>query len=76
MSEINLRGEFVHTCEKCGTSHQGHPPNTVAGDLACLRARLGKIAHPLARHMENGLDDLEEMLRHGRDELIRRHFQS
>ncbi len=39
-------------CEKCGTSHNGHIPGTLAGDLACLRAQATKIAPELVEAID------------------------
>jgi hypothetical protein len=53
-------------CSKCGTSHGGAHPGTLAGDLACLRAQATKIApelvDPIDQILEFSRTRIEESL--------------
>lgn len=39
MTDLDEFGQWTGTCDKCGTNHDGHPPETLGGEMRCLRAR-------------------------------------
>ena len=37
-------GDWLGTCERCGTSHDGWPPDTIGGIYRCRRTRAQRRA--------------------------------
>lgn len=37
--EFDSNGFWIGRCGECGTDHDGEPPNTLRGAVACMKAR-------------------------------------
>lgn len=71
MTDFNENGQWTGTCERCGTNHEGYPPDTLGGETRCLRAR---AAAEGAVHVEAQLDQLEARLADERDRVLAEGF--
>jgi hypothetical protein len=61
-------GEWIGTCSKCHTSHDGYPPGTLGGDIRCVRAQAAALGatglvEAIDRDMQRWTQKQDEMLR-------------
>ena len=61
-------GQWKHTCDTCGTNHDGHPPGTVGGEMACLRTRAVALG---ADHLVDQVDAARRNMAERRDGHLR-----
>ena len=74
--EYDDEGQWVGTCEECGTNHGGYDPDTVGGKLACIRARADAIGGPEADLINASLDNFDEWFRAQQEQFIRHYFET
>lgn len=66
---LDAEGNWVGTCPKCGTNHNGGlPPGTFGGDLACLREQ----ARPLGERAVAAIEAASDRIADLRDRALRR----
>lgn len=68
MDAVDDFGHWTGTCEACGTSHDGYPPDTVGGLTRCLRARASALG---AASVLESLDDLDARQAERREGAVR-----
>lgn len=65
--ELDDEGQWIGTCSKCGTNHEGWPPGTFGGETRCLRAQAEQAGAP---HLVDQVDALRRTVAERRDTAL------
>lgn len=61
-------GNWLGPCDRCGGNHEGYPPDTLGGELRCVRARAESIGEPrLVAEVDEAMAYLDKQ----RDDFLR-----
>jgi hypothetical protein len=62
LDEFDEHDRWTGTCDRCGTSHGGWPPDTAGAASHCLAIQLRQFAHGLGRPLQWLYDRLARRL--------------